>query len=212
MKIAEQEVERIEASGSLLPDVHRALANFYDKEYKDSVHAQLSFDHYCKAFSAGDQKSVYDLCWAYFINDKESSSLKASVDDLLRIAKEKEESSTSSNLAYLLGLVYYNGYRVGKDQAEAEKWFLIAKDKGSLSAYCKLAYYYINEKRERNKGFTLLEEAYQKGSVEGTRLLGMCYKIGIGVKKDRSKARSLLKEAAKKGDKDAAQELRKIFS
>lgn len=86
-----------------------------------------------------------------------------------------------------------------------------AIDKGSLSAPCRLALYYINERKLYDKGFSVLEKAYEKGSVEATRLLGLCYKNGIGVKKNRSKAKALLREAEKKGDEDAAAELKKFI-
>ena len=96
------------------------------------------------------------------------------------------------------------------DNETAEKNYVLAKEKGEIAAFCKLALIYVNEKRLFNQGFALLEEAHEKGSIEGTRLLGLCYKTGIGCKKSRSKAKALLKEAADHGDEEAKAELKKF--
>lgn len=57
-----------------------------------------------------------------------------------------------------------------------------------LSAPCKLAVYYINERKLYDKGFSILENAYVKGSMEAIRFRGLCYKRGIGVKKKSFKS------------------------
>lgn len=62
-----------------------------------------------------------------------------------------------------------------------------------------------------DKGFSVFEKAHKDGSVEATRLLGLCYKYGIGVKKNRAEAKALLKEAADKGNRDAIAELKKFL-
>lgn len=147
----------------------------------------------------------------YFIDGFNSTSLKLNCDELLRLVQSRAESSASSKLSYLLGKIFYKGYRVKENKEEAEKWYLISQEKGSLSACCDLAFYYINDKLEHKKGVKLLEETYQKGSAKAARLLGLCYKNGIGVKKSRSKAKELLREAAKKGDKDAVDELKRFM-
>ena len=129
----------------------------------------------------------------------------------MQIIIDEEKSSDSPDLAYLLGSIYFNGYKVSENHSEAEKWYLRAIEKGSLSASCKLALYYINEKQMYEEGFSILENAYKNGSVQATRLLGLCYKNAIGVKKNRLKAKVLLKEAANKGDEDAIAELKKFL-
>ena len=130
-----------------------------------------------------------------------------SSENFLQVIITAEKNSESPNLAYLLGLIYFNGYQLHKNKEVAEKWYLKAVEKGSLSAACKLGYYYINERKMYDKGFSVIEKAYTKGSTEATRILGLCYKNGIGVKKNRSKAKALLKEAAANGDSDASAEL-----
>jgi len=97
------------------------------------------------------------------------------------------------------------------DNTRYTRWLNAARKKGSTHACCLLAYYYINEKQMYEEGFEVLMEAHEKGDVEATRLLGMCYKNGIGVKKDKSTAKKLLRIAADAGDKDAAAELKKFL-
>lgn len=84
-------------------------------------------------------------------------------------------------------------------------------EKGVLSAPCKLAVYYINERKLYDKGFSILENAYVKGSMEAICFRGLCYKRGIGVKKNRLKAKELLRKAVDKGDVDAVTELKKLY-
>lgn len=208
---AEQLMIEIEKSGYFLGEEHESLADLLYKCSDDKGLRQKSFDHYCKAFLAGRQSALYDIGWMYFVNGYTNDFFKLSPDEFLQKIVEAEEDSKSSSLAYLLGLVYFNGYKVRSNKAAAENWYLKAVEKGSLSAACKLAYYYVDERQMYDKGFSILEKASADGSIEATRLLGLCYKKGIGVKKNRSKAKALLKEAAEKGDEDAVAELKKFI-
>ena len=208
---AEQLMIEKEKSVYFLEEEHESLADLLYKCSDDKGLRQKSFDHYCKAFLAGRQSALYDIGRMYFINGYTNDFFKLSPDEFLQKIVEAEEDSKSSSLAYLLGLIYFNGYKVRSNKAAAENWYLKAVEKGSLSAACKLAYYYVNERQMYDKGFSILEKASADGSIEATRLLGLCYKKGIGVKKNRSKAKALLKEAAEKGDEDAVAELKKFI-
>lgn len=190
---------------------HESLADLFYEYSNDKNTRQKAFDHYCKAFLTGRQSALYDLGWMYFVNGYTNDFFVLSPEELIQEIITAEKNSESSNLAYLLGLIYFNGYKVHENKAAAENWYLKAVEKGSLSAACKLGYYYVNERQMYDKGFSILEKAYAGGSTEATRLLGLCYKNGIGVKKNRSKAKALLKEAAEKGDEDAAAELKKFI-
>lgn len=97
------------------------------------------------------------------------------------------------------------------DKTRYVRWLLAARKKGSTDACRQLAFYYINEKHQYEEGIHALTEAHEKGDIESTRLLGICYKNGIGLKKDKSAAKRLLRIAADAGDKEAAAELKKIF-
>lgn len=208
---AEHLLKNKEQYGELWGEEHEKLADLYYKIGNNKDICQKAFEHYIKAFLAGQKSSLYNLGWMYFINDYTSPHLTLSPEDLIKKIIDEEKNSTSSDLAYLLGMIYFNGYKTNENKAEAEQWYLKAIEKGSLSAPCKLAVYYINERKLYDKGFSILENAYVKGSIEATRFLGLCYKRGIGVKKNRLKAKELLREAADKGDVDAVIELKKFI-
>lgn len=203
-------VEKEKAGGSF-GEEHESLADLFYKYADDKKTRQKAFDHYCKAFLIGRQSALYDLGWMYFVNGYTNDFFTLSPEELIKEIITAEKDSKSSNLAYLLGIIYFNGYLVRQNKESAEDWYLKAVEKGSLSAACQLGIYYINERQMDGKGFSFLEKAYTDGSIEATRLLGLCYKKGIGVKKNRSKAKALLKEAAEKGDEDAATELKKFI-
>ncbi len=169
----------------------------------------LAFEHYCKAFNEGDNSVLYNIGCMYFKEDYRSKLLNKSSEELLTMIKQ-EEKSKAPNFSELLGDIYFNGSMVEVDKSEAESYYLKAKEKGSIDAILKLSNYYMDEK-QYEKRFSFLEEAYQKGSVEATRLLGLCYRNGIGVKKKRAKAKQFLREAASKGDMEAKKELDKYI-
>lgn len=208
---AEQLMADKERSGSKFGSEHESLADLLYKFSDDRIKRQKAFDHYCKAFLSGRQSVLYNLGWMFFVNGYTNDFFVMSSEELIQKIITVEDISISSNLAYLLGLIYFNGFKVHQDKETAEKWYLKAVVKGSLSAACRLGNYYINERKMYDKGFSILEKAYADGSIEATRLIGLCYKNGIGVKKNRSKAKALLKEAAEKGDADAAEQLKKFL-
>ena len=113
-----------------------------------------------------------------------------------------------------LARLYLSGKGLSKDLTKVEKYLILAEDlteeNGVIEDYCEIALIYVYEKQWYDKCFSILKKAYEKGSVEGTRLLGLCYKTGTGCKKSRSKAKALLKEAADQGDKEAKAELKKF--
>ena len=210
-----------EKKGTLTGAEHKQLADLYynisydgNSSYKGDIDiCQRAAKHYCIAFMAGWQDALCDLAWMYFVEDFDGiiKHLSMTQEELLQKVIDTEKNSDSPDLAFLLGIIYFNGYRVRQNKFEAEKWWLTAIEKGSLKASCKLALYYINDKKQYDKGFSVLEKAYKAGSVEATRLLGLCYKKSIGVKKNRSKAKALLKEASDKGDLSAVAELKKFL-
>lgn len=208
---AEQLLSQEEKAGSFLGSKYESLANLFYNFSDDKSMQQKAFDYYCKAFLSGWKSALYNFGWMYFINGYSNKLFVLSPDKVIEEIIKAEKNSESSSLAYLLGLIYFNGYKVHENKTVAEQWYLKAIAKGSLSAACKLGLYYINERKLYNKGFSVLEKAHENGSVEAMRLLGLCYKGGIGVKKNRFKAKVLLKEAANQGDIDAAAELKKFI-
>ena len=218
LECVEQLMKEEKQSGNFLRDEYYALAHLYFKIGNDSNsfiiyrdNMQKAIDNYYRAYLLGSEKALYPLGVLYFIDGFPifpTEDPVCSNDELLQKIIFVEKNSTSPDLASLLGKIYFKGYRVSENKAEAEKWYLIAIKKGDKEAACELALYYINERKLYKKGFDILEGAYETGSIKATRLLGLCYKNSIGVRKNRTKAKALLKEAANKGDKEAAGELK----
>lgn len=183
---------------------HKVLADLYYKTYWSTIYQQSAiehaFDHYCIVFSSGNREVTFNVSFMYFIDGFDSKYLGDNTDEILQIVINEAETSESPDLAFLLGVIYGEGYRVSVDKKEAEKWYKKADEKvywiEAVSIYNRL---------ER------IEEAYEHGSVAAIRLLGLCYKKGIGVKRNKRKARELFKEAAQKGNLDAKNELKKFI-
>ena len=213
----------------------KTLADSFNRIYVDNspynaeVHLQKAFDYYCQVltYNKQDYEVLFMVGWYYFVKEYESDFLEVEAEELISLIRSEEENTLKPSLAYLLGYIYKNGYPdstkhifagmfkspvVNKSITESKKWFMIAKDKGSLKAIFELALYYNKDRKEQKKMFKLLQEAYENGAVDGARLLGLCYKSGIGVMKSRSKAMSLLIKAARQGDREASIEIEKMRS
>ena len=197
--------------GKSRADQHRRAAKLYDNAFDDRENLQKAYDHYCMAFAAGEKSVLYNLGLMFFFSGFKSSAFPVTADQLLKMIIEEENRSASSDLAYLLGNIYYRGGQMEINKPQAQKWYIKAMNKGSLSAACKLSVYYINDCKLYDRAIAILEDAYKKGSDEATYILGQCYLKGIGVNKNRNKARELLKVAAANGNKDAARELKKLW-
>lgn len=204
---AERRILELEKEGRELGRIHNIIADVYYEIFSERGKRAKAFDHYCKAFKNGNNDRLYNLGWMHLINNYISSVFKLTKENLVNVIIENEDKSDESDLAYLLGCFFKDTLEI----EQAEKWYLKAIEKGSISSKCKLAYIYINKWQRYKEGFELLEQAYQLGDTEGTRLLAECYKKGIGTNKNRSKAKSLFKEAADKGDKEAVEELKKFW-
>lgn len=191
-----------ETNGRKMPDAWYKLAKCYDKS--DS-NANKALDCYWKAFRDGNMDALYDVGWETLIKGKESSYSTMDSYSLVLYIEKEAKKSTSSNLAYLLGL-----YNDRNRYNSAEDWYKMAVEKGSISAKCKLAILY-SSKQQYVLALKYAQEAFDDGSAEGARLLGLCYKKGIGTKKDKRKAKEILKIAVERGSEDAATELKKFF-
>lgn len=96
-----------------------------------------------------------------------------------------------------------HGFEYGKywttDEREAERWYRLATDRGSLLGQYSLASYYLHQKR--------YDEALSEFRLGAAReygpalhLLGRMYYFGTGVTRDPVKAKSYLERASKKGN------------
>lgn len=187
------------------------IAILYDDYSRTTNDKQKAFELYYRAWTEGEMQALYHVGWMYFVQKYRSNY--SQVDESLLMDQLQAEAPivNSSNLAYLLGLIHYNGYHRKRSWSEAERWWLMAIEKGSYSAYSRLILHYANDLQNYTAAFRMAEQGHQAEIVEATYYLGQCYARGIGVKKSRSKAKEYFKEAAAKGYEDAQKELKKYL-
>ena len=198
-------------------EAQRILGEAY-YQFGDPSVLPVNYEDACqwleKAAENGDVQACIDLAELYLSGEGLTKDL-VKVREYLNKAEMflNKVKDNSYNNRKAISKLYYDVaqlYVLLGDNGTAEKNYVLAKEKGEIAACCKLALIYVNEKQLYSKGFALLDEAHEKGSIEGTRLLGLCYKAGIGCKKSRSKAKALFKEAADQGDEEAKAELKKF--
>lgn len=98
---------------------------------------------------------------------------------------------------------YHGGVRSERSYSDANKWFEVAANSGSVEAKAWLGSSYLfglGVKTNISRGKDLIEAAAKEGNPVGVRFLGMMYRRGIGVPRDYAKATSLLRKAAEQGD------------
>lgn len=103
---------------------------------------------------------------------------------------------------YQLGVMYYFGYGVKEDDAEAIKWFRKAADQGHAMAQNHLGdmYYYGYGIAEDNaEAMKWFHKAAAQGYAEALFNLGVMYAKGYGVAKDDAEAMKWFHKAAAQG-------------
>ena len=113
-----------------------------------------------------------------------------------------------------LAKMYENGKGVGKDYAEAVKWYRKAADQRYAQAQSEVGecYYYgkgVNKDYAEAVKWCL--KAAEQGNAEAQYNLGECYEYGHGVRKDYAEAERWYRLAAEHGNTDAMNKLGEIF-
>lgn len=184
------------------PDLWFKLAECYEK-LKDTKKAT---DCFWKAFHDGKMEALENVVWYTLIQKQDSSERIMSDQELLNFIEREAESSENAYLSFLVGIFYY----LEENQHLAEYWLNISSEKGYVPATEYLASFYGTIWLNYTRGFEMAEKAFNLGSAEGARLLGMCYKLGHGTKKNKRKAKEILKIAVERGSEEAAKELKKF--
>lgn len=102
-----------------------------------------------------------------------------------------------------LGLHYYTGARIGRNYAEAVKWFRKAAERGHSGAQANLGICYLKGEgvvQDYAEAVVWLQKAAVQGLATAQTLLGNCYSGGKGVKQDDVRAASWFQKAAEQGD------------
>lgn len=118
----------------------------------------------------------------------------------LRVAEQKG----SENAPALLGIAYYMGNGVQKDEHEALKWLNEGLARGSQDAivWSILASIYHRgpeDLRDMEKALLMYNRAAEAGNVSALNAMGNVYFYGDGVPQDKRRAFELYKQAADKG-------------
>ena len=116
---------------------------------------------------------------------------------------------------YQLGIMYYFGYGVEEDDAEAMKWFRKAAEQGHAMAQNHLGdmyYYGYGVEEDHAEAVKWFRKAEAQGHAEAQFNLGVMYAKGYGVEEDDAEAVKWFREAAEQGHAKAQFSLGAMYS
>jgi len=137
--------------------------------------------------------------------------MKNEPPEIVQLRKRAEAGDADAQ--YELGCKYYNGDGVGRDYAEALKWYRKAAAQGHNSGLCDVAYCYRNGhgvKQDYAKAIPCYQQAANQGCPTGAYWLAFAYEHGQGVKPDMEKAKHWYEVSRDRGDSDAAEVLKRL--
>ena len=117
--------------------------------------------------------------------------------DALPIFQNLAKVGSATSMLYV-GYIYRDGLGRPADTSEAEKWFRMAADAGSIIAYHSLGNLYGSSKRWRDarEAFAI---AGAKDYGPALNQLGRMYAAGLGVEKDARRAIQYFERASAEG-------------
>lgn len=176
--------------------------------------SQLSYDYLAegnKYYEAGNYSEAI-RCWKNaenYGNDKAAYNLFLVFSDQLHNNAEamrwlrKAAESGYVDAQYQLGLQYYIGDMINKDNKEAAKWLLKASEQGCVECHSLLGTMYENGwgvPQDGQKAYRYLKSASDHGDFNAMTKLGVMYLEGKCVKRDFHHAFRLANHAAIGGD------------
>jgi TPR repeat protein len=195
---------------------------------KDLKKAELYFNQAADQGNAEAKEALQKLSPAASQKAAPAAIAAPSSDEVckngLRLASEKkfEEAAKQFKIAaelghaeaqYQLGVLYFKGQGVIKDEKEAAQWY----QKATAHDHPLATYYYgsclLHGKgvaKNQDEGLKLYFKAADKGVMAAQYYLGVYHAEGKYVTRDLTKAREWLKKAADQGDADAKSLLAKI--
>jgi len=116
---------------------------------------------------------------------------------------------------FLVGQMYYKGLGVGKNDANAIRWYRLAAEQGNLQAQMRLGFIYRNgdgvlqDNIEAIKWYRLAaKQRYPKAQF----YLGLMYEAGMGTRRNHDEAMKLYRKSAEQGFATAQLYLGAIYS
>ena len=113
-----------------------------------------------------------------------------------------------------VGLMYSNGFGVGRDFDKAAAWFQQASDRGDTAGKACLAecfLYGMGERKDERHAVEILQEAASAGDPRAMNLLGICLQKGIGTLRNEEEAFRLFAQAHELGFGDATGNLGVLY-
>jgi TPR repeat protein len=128
---------------------------------------------------------------------------------------EKAAATGDTSAMNSLGLAYYEGREVVRDETLARQWFEKAAAAGNTSAMNNLGLIYehpdsVSARPEYEKARFWFEKAAAAGDAAGMFHLGVMYEESEGVVRNDQTARQLYQKAAAAGNTDAQERLRRL--
>jgi TPR repeat protein len=117
--------------------------------------------------------------------------------EALKVFGNLAKAGSAASMLYI-GYIHRDGLGTAADVGEAERWFRMATDAGSISAHYSLGNLYgrLNRMREAREAFAIAG-ANEYGPA--LNQLGRMYAVGRGVEKDVRRARQYLERASTVG-------------
>jgi len=203
---------------SLLPQIQRKLAE--ESMRKAEEEAKRKADEITR------NKQLSQLVADLLIQKEKESQLKA--EELYQKGMARYEKGNKSQAYTLfleaaeygnvkaqnsLGVMYYEGYGVKRDYAEAIKWYRKAIDHGVVKAICNLGIMYEEGKgvkKDYSEAVKLYRKAAEQGNANAQNRLGVMYEEGKGVTKDYTEAIKWYRKASEQGDANAKENLKHL--
>ena len=165
--------------------------NKYYKEgnYNKAISCWKNADNY------GNDKAAYNLFVVF------SEQLHNNAEAMRWLRRAGEAGNVDGQ--YLLGLHYFIGDLINKDNKEAAKWLLKASEQGCVKCYSLLATMYEQGwgvPQDSHKAFCYLKSASDYGNFNAMAQLAIMFLEGKKVKKDYHQALRLANRAAIGGD------------
>jgi len=130
---------------------------------------------------------------------KAQKEVETEAVNLFRKATAQGNADAQNNL----GVAYFNGQGVAKDEAKAVKWFRKAADQGDANAQNNLGVAYANGQgvaKDYAEAVKWYRKAADQGDANPQNNLGAAYANGQGVAKDYAEAVKWFRKAADQGD------------
>ncbi len=189
------------------------LANYYFESRRGIERNKIKArNYYDKALKAALPRANAGECKYQYIT---AICTRRSKYDSKQAYELLVKSATQGYAPAQAQLAFWSMKGIGIDKIDKEKvgeWARKSSRQGNMLGRALLGAYYLNVKKDYQKGFKLIKESADAGNRGGQYMMYYCLRLGKGATKDRIKAMDFLQKAADQGLEDAVGKLRIINS